>query len=91
MSEIITEDIELGTPKATEQTWKTLLSFEINVEGQTRVQLMSKNEAHLALALRRMGQAVDQYLYEEDMKRIAEASRIVQAVVPQGVLDKLRG
>lgn len=68
--------------------FKTLLGFDINEQGETRVQVNTTNEAHLALALRRMAQVVDLYMAEQELKREAEAkSKIVTA--PASVLDRL--
>lgn len=71
--------------------WKSLLTFDVDEAGRSRVQVLTSNEAHLALALRKMGQAVDEYLAEQELKHIKEATRIVQATVPPTILEKLRG
>ena len=63
-----------------------LLAVEVK-DGKMQVRINSGNEAWLALALRKAGQAVDYYLAERDLRE-AEKS-LVQ--VPAGVLDKLRG
>lgn len=91
MSELILLEVEVPVEDKVMSEWKSLLSFDINEKGETRVQINNSNEAHLALALRRMGQVVDQYLAECEMKRIQEATRIVKATVPQSILDKIRG
>lgn len=87
MSEIITE---LPTDEKKELKMKTILSFEVNETGGTQVHINTTNEAFLALALRRMGFVVDQYLAEQELKRIHEANRIIKATVPQSVADRLR-
>lgn len=82
-------DIIVGEEKKV--VWKSLLSFDVDETGRSRVQVMTSNEAHLALALRKMGMAVDEYLAEQEMKHIKEATRIVQATVPPNILSKIRG
>ena len=71
--------------------WKSILSFDVDETGRSRVQVMTSNEAHLALALRKIGMAVDEYLANQELKHIQEANKIVQATVPPNILNKIRG
>lgn len=80
---------ETEVPK-TEIKPKVILAFYMNADGGTFVEINTKSEAFLALALRKVGQAVDLYLAEEEMKKIQEANRIIKATVPQTVADRLR-
>lgn len=73
-----------------EQKPKVVLAFYMNPDGGTFVEINTKSEAFLALALRKIGQSVDLYLAEEEMKKIQEANRIIKATVPQSVADRLR-
>lgn len=84
-------DLILPKEAVKKPEWKSLLTFDVDEKGRSRVQVLTSNEAHLALALRKMGMAVDEYLAEQEMKHIQEANRIVQATVPPTILTKLRG
>lgn len=70
---------------------QTIVAFDVTegVGGQVRIN--TTNEAFLALAVRRIGQVVDLYLAEQENKRIQEATRIVQSVLPPSVVDRIRG
>lgn len=80
---------ETEAPK-TEVKPKVILAFYMNPDGGTFVEINTKSEAFLALALRKVGQAVDLYLVEEEMKKIQDANRIIKATIPQSVSDRLR-
>lgn len=84
-------DIILPKSKEQKAIWKPLLTFDVDEKGRSRVQVLTSNEAHLALALRKMSMAVDEYLAEQELKHIEEANKIVRAAVPQALMNKIRG
>lgn len=63
-----------------------LLAVEINDQGMMQCRINSNNEAWLALAYRKLGQAMDYYLEEQEIKK--QHSVLVKA--PASVLERLR-
>lgn len=70
---------------------KYLMSIEFNDKKEIEVIISTKNQALVALSLRKAIQCVDVYLDELEIKKVKKATEQVLSIVPASVLDRLGG
>lgn len=66
-----------------------VLAVEFDASKRLQVRINTKNEALLALALRKATQCVDYYLEEQELQAQAKAQSSIITNAPKALIDKI--